>query len=78
MHLARAEYRYDKYYQTPRVWLLGYDEVGAENVSFPTKGLFASGSSVLADALAVSTGVLGLSAEQDATNSRTDLSRYSC
>lgn len=27
--------RYDKYYQTPRVWLTGYDEVCYSNFSYP-------------------------------------------
>jgi len=26
---------YDKYYQTPRMWLLGYDEVSSSHVSLP-------------------------------------------
>lgn len=32
--------RYDKYYQTPRVWLTGYDEVGKQ--SFSCLGYFLS------------------------------------
>jgi len=31
-YLRCSSCRYDKFYQTPRIWLFGYDEVSSSNI----------------------------------------------